>query len=416
MDIPLDQIDADLSSVREDKIEELTASLATIGMLLHPITVRPKVDGRYQLIAGKVRLKTFQRLNRSTIPVIIETSAVSPIEIAIHENLRRSNLPWYEQVELELKLHELRQEQHGKRKIGRNAAASGGWSQEDTAKELGIALGAMSQDIFLANVLKRNPHLAKVQDKMTALKLAKEATRREIIEAETLIPSDFEMDQILCGDSSEVLKEIPSELFNVCITDPPWLKYKDEQFTRDEDTLPVFKEVYRVLKRDSLLYMTVSTPDFIFYQQELAKIGFIVQEYPAIWHKPGVISHGRRPWELARDIELILVAAKGHPVLYIGTQLSDVLMAPPVPSTKLIHPNEKPVNLLRTLIRYSTFDEGRVLDPFAGSGAVLEAAYGMKRRYVGIERNYHYFEKIQRRLEKCMNISPATELQQPSSS
>lgn len=396
--IPIELIDADLSNVNEEKVQEFKDSITRIG-LLHPITLRTKKD-RYELIAGRVRLKAFIELGRTEIPATIEDSNLLPLEISIQENLRRSNLPWWEQVELELKLHELRQEQFGVKRTGRDASKSAGWSQIDTAKELGIALGAMSQDIFLANAVRRNPHLLKVQDKVTALKLAKEAAKREQIEAETLIPSSFEMNQVFNGDSLEILKEIPSETFNVCITDPPWREYKEKELTRDDSTLGVFKEVYRVLKRDSLLYVMIPWTEMADYFDFLREIGFQVQECPLIWYKKGALNHGRRNWEYLRDHEIIIVAAKGGPVLYVGTALHSVIEIPPVHSTKLVHPNEKPIELLKTLITHSTFNESCILDPFAGSGSTLLAAKELNRKYIGIERNRKFYDKIVKRLEK----------------
>ena len=48
-----------------------------------------------------------------------------------------------------------------------------------------------------------------------------------------------------------------------------------------------------------------------------------------------------------------------------------------------VHPNEKPVPLLRRLIKKCP--EGTILDPFMGSGAIGEAALLEGRRFVGIE-------------------------------
>jgi len=48
------------------------------------------------------------------------------------------------------------------------------------------------------------------------------------------------------------------------------------------------------------------------------------------------------------------------------------------------HPTEQPEDLLRLLIEYSCPPDGRVLDPFAGSGSTLRAAGN--REAVGVER------------------------------
>lgn len=419
MNIPINLITADLSGVRPEKVEEIKSSIQAIGILLHPITLRRgSVEGHFELVTGRCRLKAIMDLNWPEIPAVIESNdheMVTPLEVAIHENLMRFNLPWHEQVDLELQLHELRQSQHGKRKIGRSAAKHGGWSQEDTAKELGIALGAMSQDIFLANAIKRNPNLMKVQDKMTALKLAKVAAKRESLEMESLIPVSFDMNQVFCGNSLDILKEIPDDTFSLCLTDPPWSQYSDEKFVADASTLPVFREVYRVLRRDTMLYAILGTPDFYMYQRELKKMGFSVQEYPLIWVKNGTISQGTRPWEYWRDYELILVAAKGAPVLSTNTSRSSIFNVNPIRGRALVHPNEKPVALLKELIHLSTFDGASVLDPFAGSGSTLVAAKMLHRNYIGIERDFHFYEKIQRRLENCKDTLADTEVPQQDS-
>lgn len=398
--LQIELIDADLSNVRQERVDSIKDSIDDIG-LLHPITVTEN-GGVYKLVAGKVRLKACIELGVKQVPVELVTAddAERITEISLQENLRRSNLEWFEIVELEEQLHNLRIEQHGKRRTGRNASKETGWSQQDTAAELKIALGAMSQDLFLANAMRRNPHLKKIKDKQTALKMAKEATRREFQETSSLMPASFSMNQVFCGDSSELLKEIPSETFNLCLTDPPWLEFKDDSLTRDEFTLPVFKEIFRTLQRDSLLYAFVSTPDFYFYQSELPKFGFSVQDYPMIWQKPGILTYGRKSWETGRDYEPILVAAKGNPVLVHNVEMSSILKYNAVPSMKLIHPNEKPLDLMIELIRRATFDEGKVLDPFAGSGATLLAAASLRRPYIGIERNHKFFEKIQERMKK----------------
>ena len=388
MEIKIEQIEADLSSVRPERVASMKESLADVG-LLHPIIVTENGSG-YKLVAGKVRLKAFIELGEEIISANVVTAedANRILEVSLQENLRRSNLEWYEIIELEEELHNLRIAQHGKRRT-----------------ELKIAIGAMSQDLFLANAIKRNPHLKNVKDKQTAMKLAKESARREFQETESLMPADFELDQVLCGDSSVILKEIPSETFNLCLTDPPWLNYKEERLTRDESTLPVFKEIFRVLKRDSFLYAVVSTPDFFFYSQELPKFGFAVQEYPMIWQKSERVSYGTRAWETFRDFEPILVAVKGNPVFSTNQKYGSMLKYDSIPSMKLVHPHEKPLDLLKEIIRRTTFDGGKVLDPFSGSGATLIAAAEMKRSFLGIERDHKFYEKISRRIEEWRTVS-----------
>jgi site-specific DNA-methyltransferase (adenine-specific) len=67
-----------------------------------------------------------------------------------------------------------------------------------------------------------------------------------------------------------------------------------------------------------------------------------------------------------------------------------------------IHPTEKPVGILEPLIRYSSAPGDLILDPFAGSGAVLDAARLASRRAVGVEADERYCEVASARLSQAV--------------
>jgi DNA modification methylase len=124
-----------------------------------------------------------------------------------------------------------------------------------------------------------------------------------------------------------------------------------------------------------------------------------VQKYPIFWHKTRTITHGRRVWEYARDYETILVAIKGAPSLTAGVEPSSILKFENVNSNYMIHPHEKPVDLITLLLQQSCFQGSNVLDPFAGSGVVGSAAKQTGRHYLLIEKDPKAYESIQRRLK-----------------
>lgn len=76
------------------------------------------------------------------------------------------------------------------------------------------------------------------------------------------------MSKILCGDAAEVLKTLPPESVNMCVTSPPYYGLRDygdqgqigiEQ-SPDEyiaRLVKVFDEVYRVLKSDGTLWLNI---------------------------------------------------------------------------------------------------------------------------------------------------------------
>lgn len=69
---------------------------------------------------------------------------------------------------------------------------------------------------------------------------------------------------------------------------------------------------------------------------------------------------------------------------------------------RAVHPTQKPVDLIRPLIRYSVPPGGTVLDPFAGSASHGLASLDEGRRYIGIERDERYFDLACKRLEQSV--------------
>lgn len=64
------------------------------------------------------------------------------------------------------------------------------------------------------------------------------------------------------------------------------------------------------------------------------------------------------------------------------------------------HPTQKPVELIRLILEYSTSAGQSILDPFMGSGATLVAAKRLGRRAIGIEIEERYAEIAVNRLRQ----------------
>jgi ParB family transcriptional regulator, chromosome partitioning protein len=101
-EIPLDQIDHNpfqtRSSVNEDQLAELAASIAANGVV-QPVLVRPLAGGRFQLIAGERRWRASQIAGKTTVPAILrQVSDEQAMEITIVENLQRADLNPMEQA------------------------------------------------------------------------------------------------------------------------------------------------------------------------------------------------------------------------------------------------------------------------------------------------------------------------------
>lgn len=68
------------------------------------------------------------------------------------------------------------------------------------------------------------------------------------------------------------------------------------------------------------------------------------------------------------------------------------------PAHNKTHPAIFPIELAQKIIQYYSFKNDVVLDPFAGSGTVGEAAVGLGRRFVLFELNPTYIEVIRKRI------------------
>lgn len=66
---------------------------------------------------------------------------------------------------------------------------------------------------------------------------------------------------------------------------------------------------------------------------------------------------------------------------------------------KVIHPTEKPVDLLEYLIRTYSFEGDTVLDNCMGSGSCGVAAIHESRSFIGIEKDDKFFELAKKRIE-----------------
>jgi len=444
MKIPIDQITILNPSTNHDEIQltELADSMKEFG-LSHQIIVREanilgQEDGvdenqnkiGYILASGERRLIAAKRLGWTEIEADIRAiDDKQSIEIRIHENLRRVNLQWFEAVVLVEQLHNLRQEEYGVATRGRPTREERraefeeekrqGWSIRDTAEELGVGIGNLSEDLSLARALRNDPTLAKVRDKKTAIKLVRQAAVRYQSELEAGRPSgsqDYFSNEVMLGDSEELLKHLPDNSIDHCITDPPWIKFFDPELRLDDRTLPVFKQLYRVLKHGSFLYVFCGLDDYAYYagvtlpdpnnpsesilaQGELQKVGFQVSKTPIVWQKLSSLSRrGVRQWEYERDFEFILVAVKGNPALVSSRQPSGVKPFKIVPPVKQIHPNEKPIEILEDILADCSYPKNLIVDPFGGSGSLAEACLRLGRRYLICERDKDCYDAVVKRL------------------
>lgn len=207
----------------------------------------------------------------------------------------------------------------------------------------------------------------------------------------------FPINQILHGDCTRVLRQLPDAFVDLIVTDPPYgVRYQDRfgrTIANDDDPsriLGAFTDLYRVLKPDSLCIS--------FYGWGL------VDDFFRAWRSAGFRPVGHIVWVkdyasrerfLRYRHESAYLLAKGRPGLP-HKPLDDI--QPWAYSGNHDHPTQKAVRILTPLIESFTTRGQLVLDPFAGSGSSLVAAHITGRRYLGIELEQKYCALARERL------------------
>jgi len=66
------------------------------------------------------------------------------------------------------------------------------------------------------------------------------------------------------------------------------------------------------------------------------------------------------------------------------------------------HPTQKPISILKHIIKISTNANDIVLDPFMGSGSTGVASLQLKRKFIGIELNEDFYNISNERLKNTL--------------
>ena len=224
---------------------------------------------------------------------------------------------------------------------------------------------------------------------------------REIIK-DMATPMNTNEIKIIQGDCLEVMQGMADESIACCITDPPYgvswqsnrRNKKHDLIENDGDSLewvePVFKEIYRVLKKDSLCVSFYGWPEVDKFLSAWKSVGFTPKSH-LVWVKDQM----GLGWFARAKHESAYLLAKGSPSKPQNAP-ADVFSWRG--TGNLLHPTQKPVEAILPLLKAYTKEGDLILDPFMGSGTTLVAAKYLGRSATGIEISEKYCEVARNRL------------------
>jgi DNA modification methylase len=238
---------------------------------------------------------------------------------------------------------------------------------------------------------------------------------------------DIEFNRIYNMDCLEGMKYIPDNSIDLIVTDPPymisqknkkinrknidiqldfgeWDHFENEQeyeeFTRKWMTL-----AYNKLK-DGGWFMIFFDNKKICLMEKIAKELGMMFKTIFVWIKTNPTPHFRK-MNFVSATEFIWMGAKGNMRMKNYQKQTEMYnyMLYPNKSTygETKHPTEKPVELLKRIIRPVTLENDIVLDPFIGSGTTAIASIQLNRRFIGFEINREYYNIAMERINKAMS-------------
>ena len=71
----------------------------------------------------------------------------------------------------------------------------------------------------------------------------------------------------------------------------------------------------------------------------------------------------------------------------------------PNPNNKSLHKTQKPIELLKWILKYYSNENDTILDPTMGSGSMCVACLDMNRKFIGIEKDNTIFNIAKNRIE-----------------
>jgi len=271
----------------------------------------------------------------------------------------------------------------------------------------------------------------------------KEETRRQYFyahdhhfsEINHEFPKAFE-NQIICGDSLDILKTLPENCIDLVFTSPPYNFGLDYHQTDDahywetyfEKLFAIFDECIRVLKFGGRIVINIQPlfSDYIpshhlishhFIKRKMIWKGEILWEknnYNCKYTAWGSWKSPSNPY-LKYSWEFIEVFCKGDLKHEGDSFMADITpeefkkwvyakwdIQPEFNMKKYGHPAMFPEELAERIIKLFSFKQDVVLDPFNGVGTTTSVAKKLSRKFIGIDISEEYCKIAEKRLKNTV--------------
>lgn len=408
---------------RPEKISDLADSIRRLG-LIHP----PVVTRDYVLVAGECRLLACKKLGWTHISVQFtdELEPTALLAIELEENVKRTDLPWQDQVDAVRKFHALMKSENPS------------WNQDKTAEAIGLSQQQTSQMLLVAEeIASGNKRVAEAPRFSTAEGIARRKREREdeqvlrglkeSIIGGNSVDNNEGRGSIITGDFRHWVIQHKAPRFNLIHCDFPYGieadsfnqgsagthgGYIDTRETWESlmDALAVATETICTPSCHLMFWFAMRKGDERHYEptvKALERMGWDINPLPLIWMKSdgaGIIPDPERG---PRQIyETCLLGSRGDRKI-----VRAVANAYGAPTVRERHMSEKPEPMLRHFFQMLVDENTVMLDPTCGSGSALRAAESLNAKFVlGLEVNEEFAGLAREALEKSRRLKKAEEV------
>lgn len=231
---------------------------------------------------------------------------------------------------------------------------------------------------------------------------------------------------LLHGDCMEMMKEIPDHSIELILCDPPYnlAKYSTGNMRfewrteinndiagwdlKELSPIDFLEEFRRILSPTGNIFLFTSY-HMLGKWHEVFDSVFDTFQF-MVWHKTNPVPNIRKSSFLNSCELIVCMWNKGHTWHFSKqNKMHNFIESPVCMGLERLkhpkHPTQKPVSILKQIIRLASSEEDVVLDMFMGVASTGVAARELNRRFIGIEIDDAYYDACVRRMQET-NCKP----------
>lgn len=171
------------------------------------------------------------------------------------------------------------------------------------------------------------------------------------------------------------------------------------EWDKDFDILGWIRPAISILKNGGNIIIFNDWKNMSYIKDELEKNGCLIKEMIQ-WRKTNPMPRNRDRLYVT-SCEFAIWATKGKGWTFNrqrDTYENTIFDYPVVHSSKRLHPTQKPLELIKDLIKIHSNEGDTILDPFMGSGTTAEGCINTNRKFIGFEMDNTYYELAKNRI------------------